>query len=184
MMLRSLGVLLSCSLLAFGNAGEVRFFGCYVVRLQPGWVETNKGYRIPGRLDLLSLPSRVRMFEGHFLPPQGAEIFVDALSPDQSRHPVFSAVAGRKLVKNVTLGIGDKSGLVKEKESVMLDLEVYGRTVPDRYVIARITVGNTPVQANLRFRSDDPRQNELITAFTTMLDSVTKLPNRKCYEQP
>lgn len=184
MVLKVLGILITCSLLAFGNAGEVRFLNCYAFRLQPGWVEIGSGYRIPGRLDLLNLPSRVRLFEGHFLPPQGAEIFIDALSPDQSRRALFSAAQGRRLVQKVTLGIGDKSGLLKEKESVMLDLNVYGRSVPDRYVVSRIMIGNAPVQANLRFRSDDPRQNELISAFRSILDSLSKLPNRKCDALP
>jgi hypothetical protein len=176
--------LLACSLLAFDRAGEARFLGCYVIRLQPGWVEINSGYRIPGRLDLLHLPSHARLFQGHFLPPQGVEIFMDALSPEQSRRPIFSAAKGRRLIKKITLGIGDPSGLLKETESAMVDLDVYGRSVPDRYVISRITVGTTPVEANLRFRSDDPRETELISVFRSTLDSLSKEPNRKCAAAP
>jgi hypothetical protein len=170
--------------IAFDHGGEARLLGCYVIQLQAGWVEINSGYRMPGRLDLLSLPAHTRLFEGHFLPPQGAEIFIDALSPEQSRRPIFSAAKGRRLITKITLGIGGPSGLLKEKESAMVDLDVYGRSVPDRYVISRITVGTTPIEADLRFRSDDSRANELISAFRSTLDSLSKLPNRKCTATP
>lgn len=183
-MFRWLSVLVACSLLAFDRAGEARFLGCYVIRLQPGWVEIKSGYRIPGRLDLLDLPSHARLFEGHFLPRQGAEIFIDALSPEQSRRPIFSAATGRRLIRKITLGIGDPSGLLKEKESAMVDLDVYGRSVPDRYVISRITLGKTPIEAVLRFRSDDIRADELISVFQSTLNSLSKLPNRKCIATP
>jgi hypothetical protein len=179
-----LTALAACSLLAFDHAGEVRFLGCYVIRLQPGWVEINSGYRVPGRLDLLNLPSHSRLFQGHFLPPQGAEIFIDTLSPEQSRRPIFSAAKGRRLIRKVSLGIGDPGGLVKEGESVMVDLDVYGRSVPDRYVISRITVGTMPLEATLRFRSDDPRAAALISAFRSTIDSLSRAPNRKCAVTP
>lgn len=182
-MLRLLGALVFCSLLALAATGEARLLGCYIVRLQPGWAE-NSGYRIPGRLDLLNLPSRTRLFQGHFLPPEGAEIFVYTLSPEQSRRPIFPETQGRRLVKKISLGIGDQSGLLKEKESVMLDLNVYGRSVPDRYVVSRISVGATPIEANLRFRGDDPRQDTLISAFRSTLNSLSKISNRKCDATP
>jgi hypothetical protein len=170
--------------MAMDHAGEARFLGCYLIRLQPGWIEINSGYRIPGRLDLLNLPSHARLFQGHFLPPEGAEIFIDALSPEQSRRPIFSAAQGRRLIKKISLGIGDPSGLLKETESAVVDLDVYGRSVPDRYVISRITVGTAPIEANLRFRSDDPRENALISAFRSTLNSLTKATNRKCTALP
>lgn len=181
--MRLLGALVSCSLLAYGSSGEARFLGCYSVRLQPGWVEINTGY-IPGRVDLLSLPERARLFQGHFLPPQGAEIFIDALSPEQGRRPIYLDAKGRHLVKKISLGIGDQGGLVKEIESVMVDIDVYGRSVPDRYVVSRLTVGTTPVQANLRFRSDDSREAALISTLRSTINSLSKLSNRKCEAAP
>ncbi|MGC2661087.1 MAG: hypothetical protein WA324_24290 [Bryobacteraceae bacterium] len=181
---KTLGALLCLSVLSFGYAADVRFLGCYLVRLEPGWSEIGSGYRIQGRLDLIDLPSRARLFPGHFLPPQGAEIYLDALSKEESRQAIFADRKGNRLVKKVELGIGDQSGLLKEVESVMMDQDVYGRSVPDRYVVSRITVGGTPVQANLRFRSDDSRQNALISEFRSILNSVTKMPGRKCYAGP